>query len=61
MGKRPQRCWTVEVVAGGDTWVDAVDMLRELIAHVDERQTAGDVVIGGADRGGLTCDATARP
>lgn len=53
MSDRPKRAFTIELVAGGDTFADAADLIREMADHVGDHGVACDFVSGGPSRGGF--------
>lgn len=51
--QRPQRRWTIEIKSGGDTWEDALRLLREMADHIEEHGQGCDFTAGGSDSGGF--------
>ncbi len=51
--KGPKRCYEIKLVADGDSWEDAMQMLRELFNEVEEHGSGCRMVVGGYSSGGL--------
>ena len=50
--KKPKRCYQIVITVGGDTWKDAVRLLKELTDEAAEHGPECKMVSGGASAGG---------
>ncbi len=57
---RPQRCYTLSIEIGGDTWDDVIGQLRHLAEHIEDHGPECKSV-GGSPSSGHVLTITHRP